>query len=108
MENAIKKAWEEEPKDFYMKYIQQAYTLAEKRARGVIKQVLQDDISVRSQDIGIERRDIYEDLLEQSLLRITDMEETTLGEIRKVLSEGFEEGDNWKNAWKKIQKIIKI
>lgn len=107
MENAIKKAWEEEPKDFYMKYIQQAYTLAEKRARGVIKQVLQDDISVRSQDIGIERRDIYEDLLEQSLLRITDMEETTLGEIRKVLSEGFEEGDNWKNAWKKIQKIIK-
>lgn len=107
MKNAVKKAWKKQPKDFYIKYMKEAYRLGEERAKSMIEQVLQDDISVNGQDIGIERRDIYEDLWEASLSRISDMEETTLAEIRKVLAEGFDEGENWKDAKKKIEQIIK-
>lgn len=56
--------------------------------------------------IRIPKRDIYADLIEQSGQRIKGIKDTTLKQIREVLSEGFSQDLGWKNIMKQLQPII--
>ncbi len=107
IENNIKKAWQKQDKDFYIHYIKKAYDLGEKRAQNMVEQVLQDDILPPENGIGIEKEDIQEELLNNSLLRVSKMEQTTIEEIRKILAKGYEQGESWKEQKKKIENKIK-
>ncbi len=107
IEKNIKKAWQKQDKKFYMEYIKKAYDLGEKRAQNVVEQVLQDDILPSENGIGIEKQDIQEELLNNSLLRVSKMKQTTIDEIRKILANGYEQGESWKEQKKKIESKIK-
>ena len=107
IEYNIKEAWQKQDKGFYMEYIKNAYDLGKKRAENITEQVLQDDISVPKNDIGIEKNDIYEELLENSLDRVSEMEKNTIEQVRKILAEGYQEGEGWKELKNKIEKIVK-
>ena len=107
IENNIKKAWQKQDKDFYIYYIKKAYDIGEKRAQNIVEQVLQDDILPPENGIGIEKEDIQEELLNNSLLRVSKMEQTTIEEIRKILAKGYEQGESWKEQKKKIENKIK-
>jgi len=107
IENNIKKAWKKQNKDFYIHYIKKAYDIGEKRAQNVVEQVLQDDILPPENGIGIEKEDIQEELLNNALLRVSKMKQTTIEEIRKILAKGYEQGESWKEQKKKIENKIK-
>ena len=107
IENNIKKAWKKQNKDFYIHYIKKAYDIGEKRAQNVVEQVLQDDILPPENGIGIEKEDIQEELLNNALLRVSKMEQTTIEEIKKILAKGYEQGESWKEQKKKIENKIK-
>ncbi len=51
--------------------------------------------------IGIEKEDIQEELLNNALLRVSKMEQTTIEEIRKILAKGYEQGESWKEQKKR-------
>ena len=110
IESNIKKAWQNQDKRFYINYIKKAYDLGEKRAQSIIEEVFTDDekddenIHIR---IGIEKQDIAEELLNNSLLRVSKMQQTTIEEIRKILAEGYEQGESWKEQKKRIENKIK-
>ena len=84
--------------------------MGEKRAQSIIEEVFTDDekddenIHIR---IGIEKQDIAEELLNNSLLRVSKMQQTTIEEIRKILAEGYEQGESWKEQKKRIENKIK-
>ncbi len=107
IESNIKKAWQKQDKKFYMEYVKNAYDLGEKRAHNIIEQVFMDDENDIHIRIGIEKQDIAEELLNNSLLRVSKMEQTTIEEIRKILSNGYEQGESWKEQKKKIENKIK-
>ena len=68
---------------------------------------MQDDILPPENGIGIEKEDIQEELLNNALLRVSKMEQTTIEEIKKILAKGYEQGESWKEQKKKIEKRIK-
>ncbi len=107
IEYNIKEAWQKQDKGFYISYLKKAYDLGKKRAESITEQVLQDDISVPKNNIGIEKNDIYEELLENSLDRVSEMEKNTIEQVRKILAEGYQEGEGWKELKNKIEKIVK-
>ncbi|MEY8322120.1 minor capsid protein, partial [Lachnospiraceae bacterium 46-61] len=110
IENNIKKAWQKQDKKFYMEYVTNAYDLGKKRAESISEQVLQDDIFVpenNKNNIGIEKNDIYDELRENSIDRVSEMEKNTIAQVRKVLAEGYQEGEDWQELKNKIEKIVK-
>ena len=110
IENNIKKAWLEQDKKFYMEYVKNAYDLGKKRAESITEQVLQDDIFVpenNKNNIGIEKNDVYEELQKNSINRVSEMEKSTIQQVRKVLAEGYRDGEGWKELKNKIEKIVK-
>lgn len=107
IENNIKEAWLEQDKGFYIEYIKKAYDLGKKRAESITEQVLQDDIFVPENNIGIEKNDIYDELRENSINRVSEMEKNTIQQVRKVLSEGYRDGEGWQELKNKIEKIVK-
>lgn len=107
IENNIKKAWQKQNKDFYIHYIKKAYDIGEKRAQNVVEQVFTDEENNINIRMGIEREDIQEELLNNALLRVSKMEQTTIEEIRKILAKGYEQGESWKEQKKKIENKIK-
>ena len=106
IESNIKKAWQKQDKRFYINYIKKAYDLGEKRAQSIIEEVFTDDENIHIR-IGIEKQDIAEELLNNSLLRVSKMQQTTIEEIRKILAEGYEQGESWKEQKKRIENKIK-
>ncbi len=106
IESNIKKAWQNQDKRFYINYIKKAYDLGEKRAQSIIEEVFTDDENIHIR-IGIEKQDIAEELLNNSLLRVSKMQQTTIEEIRKILAEGYEQGESWKEQKKRIENKIK-
>ena len=106
IESKVKEAWQKQNKDFYINYIKKAYDLGEKRAESILSEILYDDIKISENDIGIEKIDIEEYLAQQSLHRVSKIEETTLKEIRNVLVKGQQEGKSWKAQKEKIQTVI--
>ncbi|MEY8322118.1 hypothetical protein AAK894_13785 [Lachnospiraceae bacterium 46-61] len=110
IENNIKEAWQKQDKKFYMEYVTNAYDLGRKRAESITEQVLQDDIFVpenNKNNIGIEKNDIYDELRENSINRVSEMEKNTIEQVRKILSEGYQDGEGWQELKNKIEKIVK-
>ena len=107
IEYNIKKAWQKQDKEFYIHYIKKAYDIGEKRAKSIIEQVFTDEENNVNIRIGIEREDIQEELLNNALLKVSKMEQTTIDEIRKILAKGYEQGESWKEQKKNIEKKIK-
>ena len=107
IESNIKKAWQKQDKKFYVECIKKAYDLGEKRAQSITEQVLQDDILLPENGIGIEREDIQQELLNNALSRVSKMEQSTIEDVRKILVKGHEQGENWKEQKKKIENRIK-
>ena len=111
IENNIKKAWQNQDKKFYISYLKSAYDLGKKRAQSIVEQAFTDDEKDNEKNIhiriGIEKDDIAEELLNNGLLRVSKMEQTTIEEIRKILANGYEQGESWKEQKKKIENKIK-
>lgn len=106
IEYNIKKAWQKQDKKFYISYLKKAYDIGEKRAKSIIEQVFTDEENNVNIRIGIEREDIQEELLNNALLRVSKMEQTTIDEIRKILATGYQRGESWKEQKKNIEKRI--
>ena len=106
IEYNIKKAWQKQDKKFYISYLKKAYDIGEKRAKSIIEQVFTDEENNVNIRMGIEREDIQEELLNNALLRVSKMEQTTINEIRKILAKGYQQGESWKEQKKNIEKRI--
>lgn len=94
----------------YLYFVSEAAYLGADTAEQIINngnfKSISDDINDRAR-LGIARKDIYDDLLKESGKQIKRIEETTLNDIRKTLSDGFDEDIGWESLMDKIRPIIK-